>query len=63
MHCIINTHRQKAWDDGVAPSVYARHGEYIKAVSEYSQNWIPVNRLWFLNGDESAMSTIVIAAN
>ena len=22
MHCIIKTHRQKAWDDGVAPSVY-----------------------------------------
>ena len=21
MHCIIKTHRQKAWDDGVAPSV------------------------------------------
>ncbi len=22
LHCIIKTHRQKAWDDGVAPSVH-----------------------------------------
>ncbi len=28
MHCIIKTHRQKAWDDGVAPSVDSHQHQF-----------------------------------
>ena len=31
MHCIIKTHRQKAWDDGVAPSVTSQSVSYLQA--------------------------------
>ncbi len=44
MHCIIKTHRQKAWDDGVAPSVYdncypLRIGSY-RATAYTGSSWV-----------------------